>query len=62
MLAEFYPQVPEPLSQDLEAFLSPGRMRDPTVSILFAIFIRQDGLKGTAMQIQIQDIFGAEGS
>ena len=43
VLAKFQPEVPEPLGQDLEAFLSPGGARDPAVSVLFGIFIREDG-------------------
>jgi hypothetical protein len=49
MVAEFQPQIPEPLSQDLETFLSPGGARDPTIGILLAVFIREDGLEGAAM-------------
>ena len=60
VLTKFQAQVPEPLGQDLEAFLSPGRVRDPAVGVLFVIFIREDGLKGPTMQIQIQNICGAE--
>src|SRR5579875_2889642 len=61
MLADLQMQVPEPLSQELETFLSPSRMRDPTVGILLAVFIRKHGLKRPPMQVEIQHIFGAEG-
>jgi hypothetical protein len=60
MLAEFQTQVPEPLRQDLEEFLSAGRMGDPTIGVLFSIFISQYRLKGATMQIQIQHIFGSK--
>jgi hypothetical protein len=59
-LTEFQTKVPEPLSQDLKAFLSPGSARDPTIGILLLIFIREDGFKGAAMQIQIEHVFGTE--
>ncbi len=61
VLAEFQAQIPDPLGQDLETFLSTGGMRNPTVSILLGVFIGQHGFKGAAMQIELQHIFGAEG-
>lgn len=61
VLAEFQSQVPKPLSQDLNACLSPGRVSDPTVGILLSVFISQDGFQCTAMQGEIQHIVGAEG-
>jgi len=60
MLAEFQPEIPEPLRQDLKAFLSPGRVRDPTIGVLLLVFIGEDRLKRATMQVQIEHIFGTE--
>jgi len=61
VLAQFQTQVPKPLSEDLKKLLSTSGMRHPAIGILLTIFIGEHRLKGAAMQIQIQHIFGTEG-
>jgi hypothetical protein len=61
VLAQGEAQIPEPLRQDLKELLPTGRVRDPAVGVLLDVFIREDGLKGATMQIEIEHIFGAEG-
>lgn len=59
-MPQFETQVPDPLRADLPGFLSGGGMRAPAVGILFLVFISQSGLKGSPMQIQLDDIAGGE--
>lgn len=60
MLAAFQPQLPEPRGQGLKTFLSERRARDPTIRVLFLIFVGENGLKGPTMPGQIEHVFGAE--
>jgi hypothetical protein len=53
--------IPEPLVQDLAEFLSAWSVRTPTIWILFTIFIRENRLEGSPMQIQSQHIRSGEG-
>src|SRR5713226_5346741 len=56
LMPQFQPEVPDPLRDQLPAFLTPGGMAAPAVGILLVVFIRQCRLKGAAMQIQFDDI------
>ncbi len=49
-----------PLAEDLPELLPTRRMRTPAIGILLDVFIGQNRLKGPAMQIQIQHIFGGK--
>lgn len=59
-LAQFQTNIPQPLSEDRNKLLPTGGMRDPTVGILLAVFIRQRRLERSTMQRPIEDIFGTE--
>jgi hypothetical protein len=61
LMAQFEPQVPDPLGHQLPALLSPGRMAAPPVRVDLLVFIREHRLKGTTMQVQFDDIAGREG-
>lgn len=54
-MTQFQPQVPDPLSNDLPALLTPGGMAAPTIGVLLSIF-------AAPMQIECHDISGSEGS
>ena len=45
LMAQFQPQVPDPLSHQLPAFLFPGRMGAPSVGIDLLFFIESTGSK-----------------
>jgi len=60
LMPQFQAQVPDPLRHHLPAFLPPGRVRAPAVRVLFGVFICQRRFKGTAMQVQFDDIGGGE--
>src|SRR5579883_1844033 len=60
VMSQFQPQVPHPLRDQLPALLPAGRVRAPAVWVLFAILIRENGLKGPAMQVEFDDIAGRE--
>ena len=53
-------EVPDPLRNDLPALLTASGMRTPASGVLFDILIGKSRLKGAAMQIQRDDIGGAE--
>ena len=40
-MTQFQPQVPDPLSHDLPALLTPGGMAAPTIGVLLSIFVRE---------------------
>jgi hypothetical protein len=61
LLLSINTQVPHPLGDQLPALLSPGRVAAPAIGINFLIFIRERRLKGTTMQVQLDDIGGSEG-
>lgn len=56
LMPQFQPEIPDPLRDQLPAFLTPSGMAAPAVGILLVVFIRQCRLKGTTMQIQFDDI------
>jgi hypothetical protein len=60
LMSQFQAQVPHPLRHELPALLPPGRVRAPTIGVLFVVFICQSRLKGAAMQIQLDDIGGGK--
>jgi hypothetical protein len=60
-MPQFQTQVRHPLTDHLPELLSAGRLRDPTVWILFFVFIAEDRLKGSAMQVEVDDIRRCEG-
>jgi hypothetical protein len=45
MLSQFETKIPHPLTENLPEFLTTRRMRDPTIQVLFLIFISQDGFE-----------------
>jgi len=55
-------QVPGPLGDDLPGFLPPGRVATPAVGILLAVFVLQGCFKGTAVQIEGNDIRSGKGA
>ena len=61
MLSELQAQIPEPLREDLPELLPTRRMRNPAVRVLLSIFIGEDRLKGSSMQVQIKHVGGTEG-
>jgi hypothetical protein len=60
-MAQFQTQVPYPLTDDLPKLLSPLGMRDPAISRLLAVFIGEDRLEGSSMQVEVDDIGRREG-
>ena len=60
-MPQFQAEVPDPLGDQLPAFLSPGRMAAPPVGIDLLVFIGEQWLKGTTMQIHLDHIAGGEG-
>src|SRR6266568_1934775 len=62
LLSQLQSEIPDPLRENLPEFLSPRCVRTPTIGLLLKILICEHGLKGPAMQIQIQDICRSEGS
>ncbi len=56
LMPQLQAQIPDPLRNDLPGFLTAGRMRTPPIWILFFVFIREGGFKGTTMQIECYDI------
>ena len=61
MLSKIKTKIPKPLIQDLPEFLTTRGARTPTISALFPIFIRENGLKGAPMQIEVKHICTREG-
>ena len=61
-MTQFQPQVPDPLSNDLPALLTPGGMAAPTIGVLLSIFVREGNFKAAPMQRECHDISGREGS
>lgn len=61
VMAQLQAEVPNPLGYHLPGFLSPGRMATPPVGIGLLVFIGEQGLKGTTMQVQPDHIAGGEG-
>ena len=61
LMPQFQAEVPDPLGDQLPAFLSPGRLATPPVGIDLLVFIGEQGLKGTTMQVQLDHIAGGEG-
>lgn len=59
-MPQFQAQVPDPLGDHLPAFLSPGCVAAPSVGVEFAVFIGESWLESSAMQVQFDDIAGAE--
>ena len=59
-MAQFQTQIPHPLADQLPDLLTRGRMADPSVGILFLVFISQCRFKGATMQIQRHDVGGGE--
>lgn len=62
LMSQFQAEVPHPLGDQLPALLSPGRVTTPTIRVDFLVFISQSRLKGTTMQIQLNDVSGGEGA
>ena len=61
-MAQFEPEVPGPLADDLPGLLSPGRVAAPAVRLLFDVFVFQSRFKGPTMQGERHDIGGSEGA
>ena len=62
LMPQLQAEVPDPLGDQLPAFLSPGRMATPPVGIDLLVFIGEQRLKGTTMQVQLDHIAGGEGA
>ena len=45
MLSQFQAKIPHPLTDHLPEFLPTRRMRNPTIGVLFLIFVSQDGFE-----------------
>jgi hypothetical protein len=56
MMTKFEADVAHPLREDLPELLSRRGMRDPAVRILLLIFIGENRLECSSMEIQIHDI------
>jgi len=56
LLSEFQAEIPDPLADDLPKLLSARRMWTPSVGILLAVFICQNGFKGPAMQTEAKGV------
>jgi hypothetical protein len=61
MLSAFQAEIPDPLAQDLPAFLPTGGVRAPAIGVLLLIFVCEHRLNGTSMQIEIKHISGSKG-
>jgi hypothetical protein len=59
LMAQFQTQIPYPLADQLPCLLTGGSMTVPAVGILLLVFIGERGFKGTAMQIQLDDVGSA---
>ena len=55
-MAQFQAQVPHPLVNHLPEVLATSGARTPTIRILFLVFIAEDGLEGSPMQVEGKDI------
>jgi hypothetical protein len=58
--AEFLAQIPHPLRKDLPGFLTAWCVGTPPVAVLLPILISEHGFKAAAMQVELDDIGGAE--
>jgi hypothetical protein len=56
LMTQFQAQIPDPLRDDLPAFLARCGMAGPSVRVLLQVFIGQSIFKGAAMQIQRDDV------
>jgi hypothetical protein len=59
-LPQFQTEVPHPLIHDLPEFLPIGGMGTPSVGILLPIFIGQDGLKRSPVEVEVEHIRGGK--
>jgi hypothetical protein len=53
-------EVPDPLRNHLPALLSPGGVTAPPIGVDLLIFIGECWLKGSTMQIQLNDVGSGE--
>lgn len=60
LMAQLQTQIPHPLADQLPCLLAPSRMTDPSVWLLFLVFISQRCFKGSTMQIERNDVRGGE--
>src|SRR5207244_13268179 len=51
LMAQFQTQIPHPLADQLPDLLTRGRMADPSVGILFLVFISQFRFKGPPIPV-----------
>jgi hypothetical protein len=56
VLAQFQPEIPDPLRQDLAKLLAARRMGVPAIRVLFGVFIGQHGFKRPALQVEVKHI------
>ena len=59
-MPEFQAQVPDPLREDLPKLLAPGGMRTPPICVLLLVFIRENALERSSMQVQSHHIGRSE--
>jgi hypothetical protein len=57
---QFQTQVPDPLAENLPAFLSPRRVFSPAVWILCLVLIGQDGLESAPLHLESHPIGAGE--
>lgn len=58
VLAQFQPEIPDPLRENLAKLLPTRRMRVPPIRILLVVFIGKGSFKRAAMQVEVKHIRG----
>jgi hypothetical protein len=48
-MPQFEAQVPDPWREDLPGFLSTSGVVAPTIRVVLAVFLRENGFQGTTM-------------
>jgi hypothetical protein len=60
LMPQLQPQIPDPLCSALPGFLSTRGVTTPAIGIDLLVFVGEYRFKGTAMQVQFDDITGSE--
>ncbi len=61
-MSQFQAQIPHPLANHLPGFLPTGSMRAPAIWVLLLVFVGEDCLKSTTVQVEGHDISSGEGA
>jgi hypothetical protein len=61
ILSQLQADVPDPLREDLPELLPARSVRDPTIGILFLIFVGEHSFKGSSLQVEMKDIGSSKG-